>query len=258
MKKALLQGLKIKKSGKFEYAENGTLFLDEIGDLKFPLQVKLLRVLQEKNIVRIGGLKSIPVNARIITATNKDLLAEMKAGRFRSDLFYRLQLITLRIPPLRERKEDIPALCCHFIKKSNIEMNKNIRGIENDAMDIILNHDWPGNVRELENVIKRGMILSRGDTIGSYSIEITKSDLETEKSFFSSTVISENAKEWFRKRAFLDIDQTSLFSAIISEVEKELIRQALELCSNNQVKTAEVLGMNRTTLRNKIKEYCLG
>jgi len=246
------------KIGKFEYAKNGTIFLDEIGDLKFSLQIKLLRVLQEKTIVRVGGLNSIPVgSARVITATNKNLLEEMKAGRFRSDLYYRLQLITLRIPPLRERKEDIPILVSHFIRKANKEMNLNVKGIEKPVLQVLLHHHWPGNVRELENVIKRGLILSRVDTIGTHCIEITDQIVPEQPSIISETTISENVKYWFEKRDELCPGETKLYSQVLSIVEKTLIRSALDICKNNQLKASELLGMNRTTLRNKIREFDL-
>lgn len=248
------------KIGKFEYAKGGTIFLDEIADLKFSMQIKLLRVLQEKTIVRVGGLVPIPVDsARVITATNKNLLEEMKAGRFRSDLYYRLQLITLNIPPLRERKEDIPELVTHFIKKANKEIHLGIKGIDKEAMDRLMGHHWPGNARELENVIKRGAILTRVDTIGSHHIEFADRDKTGAKtikgSIFSS--IEDQVSIWFNNRKVLFSGEKKIFSNLIGIVEKTLISNALEECRGNQLKTSELLGMNRTTLRNKIKEFGL-
>lgn len=256
--KGSFTGADTKKIGKFEYARNGTIFLDEIGDLRFSLQVKLLRVLQEKTIVRVGGLETIPVDsARIITATNKNLLEEMKAGRFRSDLYYRLQLITLKIPPLRERKADIPALVSHFIRKANHELSLQIRGIEKDALSMLMAYQWPGNARELENVIKRGAILSRVDTIGTHNIEFAGSESREEKNQVPGASISDQVTYWFERREDLLPKESRLHSKILSIVEKTLISHALESCGNNQLKASELLGMNRTTLRNKIREFGL-
>jgi len=255
--KGAFTGADTKKIGKFEYAKNGTIFLDEIGDLKFSLQIKLLRVLQEKAIVRVGGLESIPVgSARIITATNKNLLEEMKAGRFRSDLYCRLQLITLKIPPLRERKADIPELVSHFIRKANGEMNLQIKGIEKNALDLLMGYHWPGNIRELENVIKRGAILSRVDTIGAHNIEFSDTEIYGEKIIPYSS-IPDQVTYWFEKRDDLFPEKNHLYSQVVSMVEKTLISNALDACNNNQLKASEMLGMNRTTLRNKINEFNL-
>lgn len=246
------------KIGKFEYAKDGTLFLDEIGDLKFSLQIKLLRVLQEKNIVRVGGLKTIPVgSARVITATNKNLLEEMKAGRFRSDLYYRLQLITLKIPPLRERCADIPELVSHFIRKANREMGLKIKGIEKNALELLMGHHWPGNIRELENVIKRGALLSRVETIGRHNIEFAEVQGIEGKDPLSSVSISDQVRFWFEKREELFPKTDRFYSDVLAVVEKTLIQNALGVCNNNQLKASDLLGMNRTTLRNKIREYDL-
>ncbi|MDA3787111.1 MAG: sigma-54 dependent transcriptional regulator [Desulfobacula sp.] len=256
--KGSFTGADAKKIGKFEYAKNGTIFLDEIGDLRFSLQVKLLRVLQEKTIVRVGGLETIPVDsARVITATNKNLLEEMKANRFRSDLYYRLQLITLKIPPLRERKADIPELVSHFIRKANKEINLQIKGIGKDALGMLMDYDWPGNARELENVIKRGAILSRVDTIGAHNIEFAGSENHEEKNLTPNSSISDQVTYWFEKRKDMFPKKGHLYSQVLSIVEKTLISNALEVCNNNQLKASELLGMNRTTLRNKIKEFGL-
>ena len=254
--KGAFTGADTTKIGKFEYAKDGTLFLDEIGDLKFSLQIKLLRVLQEKTIVRVGGLKTIPVgSARVITATNKNLLAEMKAGRFRSDLYYRLQLITLKIPPLRERRADIPELVPHFIRKANREMGLEIKGIEKNALALLMGHHWPGNVRELENVIKRGALLSRVDTIGIHNIEFAEPPLIEEKDLFSETSVSGQVRSWFEKREELFPEKGHLYSQVLSVVEKTLIKNAMDTCNQNQLKASDLLGMNRTTLRNKIREF---
>lgn len=256
--KGSFTGADIRKIGKFEYSQNGTIFLDEIADLKFSIQVKLLRLLQEKKIVRAGGVKPISVDsARVITATNKNLFQEMKAGRFRSDLYYRLQLITLKIPPLRERKEDIPELVAHFMKKANMEMNLEIRGIEKEALQLLMDYNWPGNIRELENVIKRGSILSRTNTIDTHNIEFADNENNGEQEVSPCCSIQDHVKHWFEKREEIFQPGERFYGRIISLVEKTLISNALETCGNNQLRTSELLGMNRTTLRNKIKEFDL-
>jgi DNA-binding NtrC family response regulator len=256
--KGSFTGADDKKIGKFEFAGQGTIFLDEIGDLEFPLQIKLLRVLQEKKMERVGGLKSIPVQARMIAATNKNLAQEVKAGRVRSDLYYRLQLITLNIPPLRERREDISDLVAYFIQKANLELDKKIRGIESDAMERLIAYDWPGNVRELENVIKRAAILTRGDTIGLHRIEPLGADRQDSQRLDSQASIERIVRQWFTQRntsAFLS--EGELFGNITATVEKTLIREALKACGQNQVGASKLLGMNRTTLRKKIASYDL-
>ena len=256
--KGAFTGADTQKTGKFEYAGKGTIFLDEIGDLKFPLQIKLLRVLQEKELVRVGGLEPVPVRARVITATNKNLAQEVESGNFRSDLYYRLQLISLKIPPLRERKEDIPELVEYFIHKSNIELGKKIRGVEKSAMDKLLAYNWPGNVRELENVIKRATILTRGQTLGIHRLDSFKPEDTKSSGSHAEASVERTVKKWFRQKGsstFFGSGQ--IYRNIINAVEKTLIKEALESCENNQVKASELLGMNRATLRKKMAEYGL-
>lgn len=249
-------GADTRKFGKFEHAADGTIFLDEIGELQLPLQVKLLRAIQEKHIVRVGGLDTIPIRARLITATNKNLAEEMAAGNFRSDLYYRLQLITLRIPPLRERKEDIPDLVAYFIRKANAELGKSICGIETDAMDKMISYDWPGNVRELENMIKRAAILTRGDTLGLHRFETPMTGVSNSWRGEAQSAVEKTVQRWFQAR-----NTAPFFSAgrlhrnLISTIEKTLIQEALLACDNNQVKASELLGMNRATFRKKMEEY---
>jgi DNA-binding NtrC family response regulator len=247
-----------RKIGKFEHAADGTIFLDEIGDLPLALQVKLLRVLQEKNIVRLGGLEVIPARARVITATNKKLAEEMEAGNFRSDLYYRLQLITLKIPPLRERKEDIPDLSAYFIRKANTELGKSIRGIETAALDKMMTYDWPGNVRELENIIKRAIILTRGETLGIHRIELSNTDVVNGLREDARALVEKTVRRWFRlKNTTPFFADGTLHRNLISAVEKTLILESLAACDHNQVKASEVLGMNRATFRKKMEEYGL-
>ena len=254
--KGAFTGADTQKKGKFEYADMGTIFLDEIGDLQFPLQIKLLRVLQEKQAVRVGGLKPIPIKARVITATNKNLAEQVELGNFRSDLYYRLQLITLRIPPLRERKDDIPQLVEYFIRKSNRELGKNIQGIEKKALDALMDYNWPGNVRQLENVIKRAAILTRGETLGIHRLDFMKEKSQLNDGSHGEKSVEATARRWFRERDSFG-GQQCFYKDIMGTVERTFIIEALKVCDNNQVKASELLGMNRSTLRKKIQEYGL-
>lgn len=254
--KGAFTGAADRKIGKFEHAASGTIFLDEIGELQLPLQTKLLRVLQERQMVRVGGLDPIGIHARVIAATNKNLSHEVDAGRFRSDLYYRLQLITLKLPPLRQRKEDIRALTDHFIRKANRELGKCITAIAADAMERLLAYKWPGNVRELENVIKRAAILSRGDTISRHRLEIGVDPLATEDTSPDLYHVESVVGLWFNARdRIAGFESQRLHADIIRRVEKALIRQALTTCDKNQVQAATLLGMNRSTLRKKIADY---
>jgi two-component system nitrogen regulation response regulator GlnG len=191
----------------------------------------------------------------MITATDRRLLEEMKVGRFRSDLYYRLQLITLKIPPLRERRPDIPDLISHFIKKANLEMGLAVKGIEKNALDLLMEYDWPGNARELESVIKRGAILCRSETIGVHHIELSDNVGTKTREGTDSGSISNQVARWYEKRNQLFPEEKKLFARIVSSVENALIAKVLEECEQNQLKASELLGMNRTTLRNKIKEF---
>ncbi len=173
-KKGAFTGANEDKDGYFKVANGGTLFLDEVGEIPLHLQVKLLRAIETGEIQPVGATEPIPVDVRIIAATNRDLAKEVEAGRFREDLYYRLNVIEIKLPPLSERKEDIPLLVNHFVEKYNREMNRRIKGVTNDAMRILMNYDWKGGIRELENVIERAIILADGDymTLSTYSVEI--------------------------------------------------------------------------------------
>ena len=165
--KGAFTGAADRKRGMFELASSGTLFLDEIGDMPMHLQVKLLRVLQERKVQRLGGTQAIPINARIIAATNKGLEALLSEGKFREDLFYRLNVIRIEVPPLRERRSDIPALAGYFVEKLNRQMGRKVRGLEPDALARLSAHNFPGNIRELENAIERAYIMCSGDMISA-------------------------------------------------------------------------------------------
>jgi DNA-binding NtrC family response regulator len=219
------------KEGRFELADGGTLFLDEVGDIPLEIQVKLLRAIESQEFERLGGKDTLKVDVRIISATNQDLEKRIKEKGFREDLYYRLNVISVFIPPLRERREDILPLVDYFIKKANQKCGRSIQGITPAVKDIILNYDWPGNVRELENMIERGVVLARSDVID-------KGDLPY------SGLISDR---------FLEDTSTPSFS--LKNMERNHILKVLKKTDWNLMKTAEILGIHRNTLRLKIKEY---
>jgi two-component system NtrC family response regulator len=223
------------REGRFEMADNGSLFLDEIGELPAGIQVKLLRVLEDKTFERVGGNRPITVDVRIIAATNRDLKREMREKKFREDLFYRLNVINIHIPPLRERRDDILPLTDHFISKFSTRFNKEINGITPQAKDLLLRYDWPGNVRELVNVLERAIVLLRGDVIDSTDLPLNVEEISQEK------------------RAF--VSEAEIKS--IKEIEKEHILRALDFTDWNFNRTADLLGIHRNTLRMKIKDYDL-
>ncbi len=226
------------KKGLFEEADRGTLFLDEVAELPQQLQVKLLRVLQEGEIRRIGDVKPIKVDVRIIAATNRDMEKEVKEGRFREDLYYRLNVVNIKIPPLRGRKEDIPALISFFIDKFNRAYDKAIRKVDANAMKILLDYPWKGNVRELENVMERAVLLSRDDTIRE---EYLPEYLRTETAASDDINLNEelNVKEICRK------------------IEKKMIKKALIKTGGNKTHAAQLLGISTRALIYKVKEYNL-
>jgi two-component system response regulator AtoC len=224
------------RTGLFEQANHGTLLLDEIGELPLPLQVKLLRVLQEEHIRRLGDTKDIKVDVRILAATHRDLTAETKAGRFREDLFYRINVLPIHIPPLRDRREDIPLLIDHFVARNNARFGTHIAGVDSEGRRLLMEYPWPGNVRELENTIERAMVLAEKDTIGA-------DDLPE------------------RVREAKDPIQLHLTSGELSikktarVIEEILIRRALQKTKGNRTRAAEVLEISHRALLYKIKDY---
>lgn len=229
------------KPGKFELADNGTLFLDEIGDMPLSLQVKLLRVLQEQEFERIGATKPTKVNVRIISATNKDLAELINRGKFREDLYYRIHVIHLHIPPLRERLDDIPVLCTHFINKINRKTSKNINGISPQVIHSFQRYHWPGNIRQLENVLERAFHFSQTNWIEKSHLPKEMNLLEAP----TSLPLPEKSESTMKINRKHSMHQT----------EKQVILQALKACQGNRSKTAELLGISRTTLYQKIKKY---
>ncbi len=229
------------KKGRFEMADGGTLFLDEIGELSQNLQVKLLRVLQEKNFERVGGMKALSVDIRVIAATNKRLREEVNQGRFREDLFYRLNVVSVMLPPLRERQEDIRLLVDHFIRKYAAERVNlpTVTGLNPNAERLFYEYPWPGNVRELENVIERAMILSAGGTI----------DVDDLPEDFKSNIHDPQPLD--------GIPLDAKLYETVENIEKQMITRALALCDNVQAKAAALLGIGKSGLSKKINKYGL-
>jgi two-component system response regulator AtoC len=224
------------RRGLFEEADGGTLFLDEIGELPVNLQVKLLRVLQEEHIRRLGDTRDVKVDVRIIAATHRDLTADVKAGRFREDLFYRINVLAIHIPPLRNRREDVSLLIDHFVTRNNARLGTSIRGISPEARKLLLEYAWPGNVRELENTIERAMVLAESDVLQT-------GDLPE------------------RIRDALDPVQVHLASGELSvkkttaAIEEILIRRALQKTKGNRTRAADLLEISHRALLYKIKDY---
>jgi DNA-binding NtrC family response regulator len=237
---------KAETTGKFELARAGTIFLDEVGELSPEAQVKLLRVLGEREIVKVGGSRTIPVDVRVIAATNKELDDEVKKGNFREDLYFRLAVLSLRLPPLRERKEDLPLLCDHFLEKYGRELNKRIRGLSANALDSLRRYSWPGNVRELENAIYEGMVLCDDEVLDEKNLPLRirpragETALERGPDAVSESEAPEESLKLTSQRA-------------AENAEKILIQKALRESDGNRTLAAKRLGISRKTLFNKMK-----
>jgi two-component system nitrogen regulation response regulator GlnG len=242
-----------RRIGKFEAAGGGTLFLDEIADMPLALQAKLLRVLQEREFERVGGREPIRADVRIVAATNQDLEAAVRAGRFREDLFFRLNVVRIVVPPLRERKGDIPELIDFFIDKVNRDLGTTIVGVSEEARDLLMRHSWPGNVRELENALLRAAVLAGSRTIVPEDLALAG---QPRQASGEALPLEEGVRR--RLSDLLQADATTppsdLHAMLISAVERPLIEVVLERSGGNQVKAAEMLGINRNTLRKKIVE----
>lgn len=233
--KGSFTGATARRIGRFEEADGGTLFLDEIGELSPAVQVKLLRFLQEREIQRLGSNVNIHVDVRIISATNRDLEEQVKEGTFREDLFYRLKVVTMVLPPLRERKEDIPLLINHFVEKFSRENGKNIKELTAEARDLLLKYNYPGNVRELINILERAVVITRDEYITSDDLPFKSSSPPEPSDKKSSGTLRES----------------------LEDLEKQLIDEAMEKAADNQTRAAEILGMSERMLRYKLKKYNL-
>jgi two-component system, NtrC family, nitrogen regulation response regulator GlnG len=259
--KGAFTGAYYKRIGKFEQADNGTLFLDEIGDMSMLTQSKLLRVLQEKRFERVGGNESIKVDVRIIAATNKSLVQAMKEGSFRVDLFYRLKVVSIFIPPLRDRRGDIPLLVDYFCQRYSHLLGMSPRTVSKKAMAMLTKYQWPGNVRELENNIHTAMVMSKSESLQtedfpSLAEDNTKVDLDL-------AVLQNDYVETFKKIVdpimpkLISNSPGQIYHFLESALERAVLSAALKQFEGNQVKTSEVLGISRNTLRDRIAKYNL-
>jgi two-component system response regulator HydG len=231
--KGAFTGADRRKEGKFRQADRGSIFLDEVSEMSLAMQVKLLRVLQEREIVRVGGEEVIKIDVRVIAATNKDLLREIQAGRFREDLYYRLNVVTLHVPPLRERREDIPLIAQHFLTQFAQKNHKNIKGFTPRAMDRLLKYTWPGNVRELMNAVERGVVLSRAEYLDEEEFALVLQD----------------------QPRTAEPPAPQITAPSLDAVEKETILRSLEASGGNKSEAARRLGITRRTLHLKLKKY---
>ena len=234
---------KSRKIGLFEESSGGTVFLDEIGEMDLNLQVKLLRVLEDRKIRRLGGTRNIDIDVRVIAATNRDLKEAIAEKNFREDLYYRLNVFPIHVPPLRERREDIPPLLDYFFKRFSGEFKKSVREISREALDLLMRYRWPGNVRELRNVVERICIMNQGDVLTPETLprEIW-GEAPVEKASFQFDIPPEGI----------------LFEQIVEQVEKEIIARAIQITGGNVAKTARLLNVPRGTLRYKLEKYELG
>ena len=231
---------KTAKKGLFELADGGTIYLDEIGEMKTPTQAKLLRIIENKRFKRVGGTSDIEIDVRIIAATNINLAEEVRQGRFRKDLYYRLKVIPLELPPLRERREDIPLLTQFFIEKFNREFNRNIKGVSAKARDLLIDYHWPGNVRELKNIVERAIILESDEEILAEHLPV---EIRTGQS------ITDRIQD-----IGIDFPKSGIS---LEDLEASLVKKALELSGNNQTKAAKLLGLGRDALRYRLKKMGL-
>jgi two-component system, NtrC family, response regulator AtoC len=234
---------KTMKKGVFEMADRGTVFLDEISEMHLNMQSKFLRVLEDQTFRRVGGVKDLSVDVQVVASTNRNLEVAVQEGKFREDLYYRLSVVPIVIPPLRERKEDIPLLVGHFIERYNVRFRKNVKGISPEGMSLMMNYSWPGNIRELKNAVERAMILEDEDMIEVSHLPIRISDPT------AGQPLSSTAGDYLIK--------LPREGAGLEDIEKQLIQQALELAHGNKTKASKLLKLSRDTLRYKVKKYGL-
>jgi two-component system response regulator HydG len=231
--KGAFTGAEKRREGRFLVADKGTIFLDEIGEMPMSMQVKLLRAIQEREIQRVGGDQTLKIDVRIVAATNRDLMVEVEAGRFRQDLYYRLNVVTLALPPLREREEDIPLLAVHFLSKFAEKNGKHIKGFTPEAMDRMLKHSWPGNVRELENAVERAVVLALGEYIGERELPPQLSGASGE----------------------IGRPDGGFANMTLEELERLAILDAMDATGGNKSEAARRLGITRKTLHSKMTKY---
>ena len=241
--KGAFTGAVVTKPGRFELAHKGTLFLDEVGELPKEMQVKLLRVIQEQTFERVGGLKTIKVDVRLITATNRNLFQDVKEGRFREDLFYRLNVLPIHLPALRERRDDIPTLIAYFVDRFRKKLGRDIQGLEDDVLDLLINYDWPGNIREMENLLERLVLMARGQTIAMADVPGEIKQAVYEQSLLPPEKKPSQFKEFIRSHT--------------EEAERQMLVRCLEECGGNVTRAAQRLGLSRKGLQLKMIKYNL-
>jgi transcriptional regulator with GAF, ATPase, and Fis domain len=248
------------RTGRFEAAHGGTIFLDEIDSTSIELQVKLLRVLQEREFERVGDTKTIRVDTRVIAASNQDLLSEVEKGNFREDLYWRLNVVPVRIPPLRDRREDILELVSYFLREYNELNDRYVTHVDPETLEKLQAYDWPGNVRELQNYVERAVVMAEGDVfttdllpetvLGGRRFSRRASDEPIDLETLTANVVQQGL-------AAAGEGETGLHGKIVNNVERELIAQVMQACNHVQTKAATRLGINRNTLHKKLKEYDL-
>jgi transcriptional regulator with GAF, ATPase, and Fis domain len=244
------------KEGRFEAANQGTIFLDEIGTMEPPLQVKLLRVLQEREFERVGDTQTVKVDVRVIAATNVDLQEEVAKSNFREDLFYRLNVVSVYLPPLRNRREDVPRLIDHFLDKYNSVNDRKLRRISRDMLNVLLRYPWPGNVRELENAIERAVVLSTGEDFTEDLLPLSVRMFAAQRRTTQSTDTTETLTRRLADQAISDYElrEGEIYQLVIDQIEHALIDRALGKCGGVKTKAADFLGINRNTLNKKVKD----
>src|SRR5918993_597112 len=244
------------KIGRFEAADQGTIFLDEIGTMEPQLQVKLLRVLQERELERVGDTQTLKVDVRVIAATNVDLQEEVARGNFREDLFYRLNVVSIYLPPLRNRREDIPRLIDYFLDKYNAVNERRLRRISRDMLNILLRYPWPGNVRELENAIERAVVLSRDEDFTEDLLPLSVRMFAAQRRTNQASESIETLTRRLAGQAIADYElrEGEIYALVIDQIEHALIDRALAKCNGVKTKAADFLGINRNTLNKKVKE----
>jgi Nif-specific regulatory protein len=244
------------KIGRFEAADGGTIFLDEIGTLEPLLQVKLLRVLQEREFERVGDTQTVKVDVRVIAATNVDLQEEVAKSQFREDLFYRLNVVSVYLPPLRNRREDIPRLIDHFLDKYNALNDRRLRRISRDMLNVLLRYPWPGNVRELENAIERAVVLSNDEDFTEELLPLSVRMFAAQRRTTQSSESVETLTRRLSEQAMADYElrEGEIYQLVIDQIEHALIERALSKCGGVKTKAADFLGINRNTLNKKVKE----
>jgi two-component system nitrogen regulation response regulator GlnG len=251
--KGAFTGATANRAGKFEQAGDGTLFLDEVTDISLDLQGKLLRALQEQEIEPVGGEKTIKVNARVVAATNREIGKELSEGRFREDLYYRLNVVPIVLPPLRKRSEDIPELATYFVHKFADEMKTDPPAMEPGAIELMQSFDWPGNVRELENLIKRMMVMQS-------DLAITPEHVRRALPTGAGPEAAGTTASWdelVERELQGSVGEGDLYDRLTEKLERPLIEKTLERCDGNQLRAAEMLGINRNTLHKKMKNLGL-